>query len=113
MRIKIIMIAALLSPLPSYSQSVLQGSEPAHQSVVSPAPKALDLTFESPIRLSSVKFGIAGSDLADLDIGKSREFKQEHSVNLYRLGKGVFVIEWRGVKRNHEEMQGKIEFTVE
>jgi methionine-rich copper-binding protein CopC len=112
---KTIAFAGLLGILATTvaAHSALNGTTPADTEIVSRVPSEVLLDFKNKIRLTRVIMTHADHKGVDLDLSGNKGFVSEYEVPMQPMGRGVYVIDWRGLGTDGHAVNGSFSFNVE
>jgi methionine-rich copper-binding protein CopC len=63
--------------------------------------------------MTRVSISYEGDDSIKMDLGNQTNFMQEFSLPMHDMGKGAYVVEWRGLSADGHALNGAFSFTVE
>jgi len=95
------------------AHSPLEATTPANEATVSEMPSEVLMDFKGDIRLTRVAITHADTDSMDMDLGDQTSFMQEFALPMHDMGKGAYVVEWRGLGVDGHPMTGIFKFDVE
>lgn len=96
----------------AHAHAHLQKSEPADQSIVTVAPKHVQLLFAEPVEVTALTLQVTGGTpqkLGPLSSAPSRSW----TIALPTLAAGSYVVSWRAVSDDRHVMTGAIHFRVD
>jgi methionine-rich copper-binding protein CopC len=116
---KILTIIILLFPFQLIAHSQLQSSEPSDKSVVDVAPNEILLTFNQPIRLTTVFMQKENQQKVKINLKGNKELQTSFRLSTAFQNSddsidqsGQYSIEWRGIGEDGHIMKGKFSFEV-
>lgn len=108
--VSLVLLAAVLWPVPASAHNVLKGSDPAEGASV-PRLDRVTLTFDQPVRADFAKLALTGPDGARYDAGLTvRGEVVTATVKPLTTG-GPYVIGWQIVSNDGHPVTGTIRFT--
>ncbi|WP_061291792.1 copper resistance CopC family protein [Herbidospora cretacea] len=108
--VSLVLLAAVLWPVPASAHNVLKGSDPAEGASV-PHLDRVTLTFDQPVRADFAKLALTGPDGARYDAGLTvRDEVVTATVKPLTTG-GAYVIGWQIVSNDGHPVSGTIRFT--
>jgi len=114
MRTPILALAFALSWMDGvvYAHSALQHSQPANGAILDKAPEAIELAFDSPLRITVFK--LLDEKGAEIPLSRSVDFEPAESFRAVPLAMppGLYWVEWRGLALDGHAMQGGFGFEV-
>lgn len=103
--------ACLLVVGQTYGHAMLEKSSPANNSVLTTAPKSIDLTFGHPAKLVALKLQ-KDAEVIPLTIDATAPSSTSFSIALPVLAAGTYVATWSTMADDGHAMKGKITFTI-
>lgn len=104
-------IALLAGAVPAFAHSKLVASQPAAAATLNEAPKVIELTFNEPIRLTTLS--IESPD------GKSHKLeplptdaRPKYELPAPALGAGRYELRWRGIGTDGHVVNGTVNFSI-
>jgi methionine-rich copper-binding protein CopC len=104
--------AIVLAATPLLAHSEKESTSPADGAVLTNAPESIEMTFDSPMRLTMVRLTDAGG--ADIELQRSdgmAPVTQFQAVPAALLP-GAYTVEWRGLSGDGHPMQGSFSFEI-
>ena len=95
------------------AHSPLDATLPADAAIVAEAPSEIILDFKGNIRLTRVTMSYAQETSVDLDLSGHDGFISDYTIPLEAMGRGDYVIAWRGLGDDGHALNGTFTFTVE
>jgi methionine-rich copper-binding protein CopC len=95
------------------AHSPLDGTTPANEAIVTEMPTEVLMDFKGDIRLTRVEITHADTNSMDMDLGEQTAFTQDFALPMHDFGKGVYVVDWRGLGSDGHALNGTFSFTVE
>ena len=95
------------------AHSPLDSTTPANEAIVAEAPSEIALDFKGNIRLTRMEMTYADNPSVSLDLSGHDGFISDYAVPMDAIGRGVYVIEWRGLGDDGHALNGTFKFTVE
>jgi methionine-rich copper-binding protein CopC len=95
------------------AHSPLDQTTPANEDLITEVPTEILMKFKADIRMTRVSISYEGDDSIKMDLGNQINFMQEFSLPMHDMGKGAYVIEWRGLSADGHALNGDFSFTVE
>lgn len=95
------------------AHSPLDATLPADEAIVAKAPSEIILDFKGDIRLTRVTMSYAEDTSVDLDLSGHDGFISDYTIPLEAMGRGDYVIAWRGLGDDGHALNGTFTFTVE
>jgi methionine-rich copper-binding protein CopC len=105
------LVASLAATSSASAHAPLERSDPVDGATVAP-PTAFTLTFNHPVRLTSLTLRGAGADPRAVS-GVARSLAAEHRVKAPTLAPGRYELDWRAAAADGHVMSGTVHFTVE
>ena len=105
--------AALLWSTGVAAHSPLSGTTPAHEAIIAEVPTEVLLEFEGNIHLTRVTMTHEDHPSVDMDLTGHSGFISSYAIPVQPMGKGEYVIEWRGLGTDGHALTGSFHFTVE
>jgi methionine-rich copper-binding protein CopC len=115
MTMKKLLIAGFIGMLATsaMAHSPLQRTTPQNNAIVADMPAEVTLGFKGKIRLTRLKMTHMDQPSVDLDLTGHTGFIAEYAVPMQPMGKGSYLIEWRGLGADGHALTGTFSFTVE
>jgi methionine-rich copper-binding protein CopC len=104
-------ITGLLVAGSTLAHAMLESSSPANHATLSTAPKAIDLVFGHPTRLTKLKLLNAGQEIP-VTIDPSAPASSTFSIPLPALKPGSYQVKWGTLSGDGHVMTGSLSFTV-
>ena len=95
------------------AHSPLDQTTPANEDLITEVPTEILMKFKADIRMTRVSISYEGDDSIKMDLGNQTNFMQEFSLPMHDMGKGAYVVEWRGLSADGHALNGAFSFTVE
>ena len=95
------------------AHSPLDRTTPANEDVITEVPTEILMKFKADFRMTRVSISYAGDDSIKMDLGNQTNFMQEFSLPMHDMGKGAYLVEWRGLSADGHALNGAFSFTVE
>ena len=95
------------------AHSPLDQTTPANEDIITEVPAEILMKFKADIRMTRVSISYEGDDSIKMDLGNQTNFMQEFSLPIYDMGKGAYLVEWRGLSADGHALNGAFSFTVE
>ena len=110
---KALIYSAIFSLIASaaFAHSELTTSTPADKESVATAPRALELHFSEPVRLTALAVTRAGEAAQALE-ALPKERQKDFSVASPGLTNGVYTVSWRALSGDAHVMTGQFTFAV-
>lgn len=108
--VSLVLLAALLWPVPASAHNVLKTSDPADGATVSRLDR-VTLTFDQPVRADFAKLALTGPDGARHDAGLTVRDEVVTATVKPLTSAGVYVIGWQIVSNDGHPVTGTIRFT--
>lgn len=104
--------AVFLAAQPLLAHSAKESTSPADGAVLSGAPSAIELTFDSPMRLTMFRLTDAGG--TEFDVSRSDDMAPVTHFQAIpaALQPGAYTVEWRGLSGDGHPMQGSFSFEI-
>ena len=95
------------------AHSPLDQTTPANEDLITEVPTEILMKFKADIRMTRVSISYEGDKSTKIDLGDQTNFMQEFSLPIYDMGKGAYLVEWRGLSADGHALNGAFSFTVE
>ena len=95
------------------AHSPLDQTTPANEDIITEVPAEILMKFKADIRMTRVSISYEGGDSIKMDLGDQTNFMQEFSLPMNDMGKGSYLVEWRGLSADGHALNGAFSFTVE
>lgn len=95
------------------AHSPLSGTTPANEATIAVMPSEVVLDFKGDIRLTRLTMSHADQPSVDLDLSGFKGFISDYAIPVPSMGKGQYVIEWRGLGADGHALNGAFSFKVE
>jgi len=94
------------------AHSPLKNTTPTDGSIILELPQSLLLNFKDSMRMTRMTLTYADRDVIEIDLIKYKTFISDYSIPLKSMGKGIYVVEWRGLGSDGHAMNGSFSFLV-
>lgn len=111
----LLVLAALMSPLPAMAHAILVKSQPAKDEVVTESPKQIDLWFNDAVRSEYKALAVidsSGKRLDNHDVGQSLTNGANIYATVPTLPPGTYTVRYRVVSEDTHIVTGKFQFSV-
>jgi methionine-rich copper-binding protein CopC len=95
------------------AHSPLDQTTPANEDIITELPTEILMKFKADIRMTRVSISYEGDESTKIDLGDQTNFMQEFSLPIYDMGKGAYLVEWRGLSADGHALNGAFSFIVE
>ena len=95
------------------AHSPLKSTIPVDDAVISEVPLEVLLAFKGHIRLTRMTMTHADNDAVKMDIIGYNGFIKDYVIPVQSMGRGIYVINWRGLGADGHALNGKFSFLVE
>ncbi|WP_299048911.1 copper resistance CopC family protein [uncultured Tateyamaria sp.] len=95
------------------AHSPLEDTSPGHGDRLGSTPSELALTFKRDIRLTRVTWTYEETQTGQMTLDGQKSFASRFKLPLQDMGKGTYLIEWRGLGDDGHAQKGTISFIVD
>ncbi|QKT04164.1 copper resistance protein CopC [Ectothiorhodospiraceae bacterium 2226] len=107
------LVAALWLPMQLFAHALKTESEPADGAVVQGSPPVIAMSFDSPMRITSLVLRDADGEPIELARDDAMRPVTRVEARPPALAAGQYVVEWRGLAPDGHAMRDTFTFTVE
>lgn len=104
--------AVLLAATPLLAHSKKETTSPADGAVLEAAPESIEMTFDSPMRITMVRLTDAGGADVELERSDGMAPVTQFEAVPAALLPGAYIVEWRGLSGDGHPMQGSFSFEI-
>ena len=113
MRLILMTLALVLSATVGFAHSKLKNSEPAAGATVAAAPTEIELSYATQIRLTRVTVKRNEDEAVQLDLSDYQSFATDFTLVSGVQGRGMYLVNWRGLGADGHPLTGEFQFEVE
>ena len=107
-----VIFAVALAGTAAFAHSSKESTSPTDGAVLEAPPESIEMTFDSPMRLTMVRLTDGGG--ADVDLQRSDDMAPVTQFKAVpaALSAGTYTVEWRGLSGDGHAMQGSFSFEI-
>ena len=94
------------------AHSPLKNTTPTDESTVLELPENLLLNFKDSMRMTRMTLTNPDQDIIEINLIKYKTFISDYSIPMKNMGKGIYVVKWRGLGSDWHAMNGSFSFLV-
>ena len=94
------------------AHSPLKNTTPTDEATVLELPENLLLNFKDSMRMTRMTLTNPDQDIIEINLIKYKTFISDYSIPMKNMGKGIYVVKWRGLGSDGHAMNGSFSFLV-
>ena len=107
-----VLAALLLAPSLAFAHAIKVESDPADGATLASAPAAIEMAFDTPVRVTLVRLTDAADDSHEVAYTRGQPVT-EFTAQPAELPPGDYTLEWRGLSDDGHPASGTFSFTIE